>query len=105
MKKVRKRLTASIHIANILAMQQGREQLGAWRERAKLKHYELAGLLKITKAYMSQVMSGKRRPSLPIAVRIEALTGVPVASWVPTGRGRSKSARKDSAIRESVSGV
>jgi transcriptional regulator with XRE-family HTH domain len=37
--------------------------------------------LGITDSYLSQILSGRRRPGLDIAVRIETLTGVPVESW------------------------
>jgi len=85
-------------------MQLGREQLAAWRERSKLKQYELARLLEITDAYLSQVLSGKRRPSLLIAVRIERETGIPVSSWVPTRLGKAKAAAKSPAAKSNLSG-
>ncbi len=38
----------------------------------------------ISQAYLSQILSGKRRPSLDLAIRIERLTdgAVPATSWV-----------------------
>lgn len=84
-------------------MQSGRDQLQAWRKRSKLQQQELARILQITDAYLSQVLSGKRRPSLPIAYRISVHTGVPMESWLDTRVGRTKSARKQAADKVLVS--
>ena len=47
---------------------------------------ELARALDISQPYTSLLLSGKKRPSLALAVRIERATGglVPVHSWVET---------------------
>ena len=47
---------------------------------------ELAQALDISQPYTSLLLSGKKRPSLALAVRIERATGglVPVHSWVET---------------------
>ena len=42
----------------------------------------VAKQLDVTGAYISLITAGKRQPSLSLAVRIEALTGVPAASMV-----------------------
>jgi transcriptional regulator with XRE-family HTH domain len=42
----------------------------------------IARQLGITGAYVSLIAAGKRQPALKLALRIEALTGVPVASLV-----------------------
>lgn len=51
------------------------------RVRAKLKRQrksqnQLAIELGISKAHLSAILSGKRRPSLTVATRIEAATGI-----------------------------
>lgn len=38
--------------------------------------------LNLSKGYASDLASGKRTPSLPLAVRIEREFGIPVAHWV-----------------------
>ena len=55
---------------------------------------EFARAIRITDSYLSQLLSGVRRPGLPTAVRLEAETGVPVASWVDTGVGKSSGTGK-----------
>jgi transcriptional regulator with XRE-family HTH domain len=65
-------------------MQNGRERLAAYRHRSRMRQNELADLLGLTDSYLSQILSGRRRPGLDIAVRIETLTGVPVESWADT---------------------
>lgn len=69
--------------------QNGRERLADYRRRARLKQYELADLVGLHETTLSQILSGRRRPGLDIAVRIEAVTGVPVESWSDTALGNS----------------
>jgi transcriptional regulator with XRE-family HTH domain len=83
-------LTVDFRVAKVQLMQHGREQLAAWLRRSKLKQCDFARQIHITDAYLSQVLSGKRRPSLPIAVRIEDQTGIPVRSWLPLGVGQKR---------------
>jgi len=49
-----------------------------------IKQSDLADRLGISQAFLSQLLNGRRTPSLELAVRIERLTGgaVPAASWV-----------------------
>jgi plasmid maintenance system antidote protein VapI len=68
-------------------MQTGRAQLAAYRKRSRLKQNQLAHLLRIHDTYLSQLLSGRRRPGLDVALRIERLTGVPVESWSARLRG------------------
>jgi len=70
-------------------MLSGREQLLAWIARAKLQKGQAAALLGMTASGLSKIIGGTRLPTLPTAVRIEGVTGIPVASWVPHRRGRS----------------
>lgn len=83
----------------------GRERLADYRDRSRLKQYELAELLQITDAYLSQLLSGVRRPSLTIAVRIENTTGVPAESWLLTKRGSKKPRPNIEAIPAGVDNV
>lgn len=76
--------------------------LDAWRLRSKQNQRALAVALGISDGYLSQILSGLRRPKLELLLRIEALTGVPVSSWVDTKRGRSGNAKKHSADSPNV---
>lgn len=67
----------------------GAERLAAYRDRLKYKQYELADLLDLDETHLSQILNGKRRPGLEIAVRIEERTGIPAESWLLTPRGRA----------------
>ena len=69
-------------------MPSGRHLLGAWRERSKQDQRTLARALGVSDGYLSQILSGLRRPKLELLMKIEELTGVPVSSWVDTRRGR-----------------
>lgn len=69
-------------------MQTGREQLAEYQKRSRLKQYELADLLSLDYGHLSQLLSGKRRPGLGLATRIQDLTGVPATSWVDRRVGR-----------------
>lgn len=65
-------------------MNTGRRLLRAWLDRSRKQQKDLAAELGITDSYLSQVLSGIRRPKLEILIRIESVTGVPVSSWADT---------------------
>ena len=60
----------------------------------KLTQREAAAILGISRPHLSQVVSGSKRPSLDLAVRIERLTdgAVPVSSWVDDSDSASEAA-------------
>ena len=78
-------------------MTQGRQLLADWRDRSKLKQKDLARMLDVTDAYLSQVLAGRRRPKLELLIKIEHTTGVPVESWAELADGNS-----DEPVIESV---
>jgi len=61
--------------------------LAQWITRSKLNQLETARLIGMDPAQLNQVLSGKRRPGLDNAVKIETATGIPVEAWVPTPLG------------------
>lgn len=65
-------------------LNKGRDRLAEYCKRSRLKQYELADLLAMHETTLSHVLSGKRRPGLDTALRIEAVTGIPVSSWSDT---------------------
>lgn len=67
----------------------GPERLAEYRDRSTLKQYELAERLGIHEAYLSQLLSGARRPSRELSLRIEDQTGIPVRSWSDNSHGGS----------------
>jgi transcriptional regulator with XRE-family HTH domain len=62
----------------------GRVLLREWLTRSRLRQCDLADQLDITEPYLSQVLSGYRRPKLELLITIERLTGVPIESWADT---------------------
>ena len=93
-------MTYDFRNAKLPDMQTGRALLRSWLKRSEMLQRDFAGEISITEAYLSQVLSGKRRPSLPISVRIEDRTGIPVRSWLPSARGESgKTAGKQAKTR------
>lgn len=70
-------------------MQSGRALLRAWITRSKQNQRALAETLAMSDGYLSQILSGVRRPKLETLQAIEDLTGVPLGSWVDTRRGKS----------------
>lgn len=76
--------------------------LDAWRLRSKQNQRELAVALGVSDGYLSQILSGLRRPKLELLMRIEDLTGVPVSSWADIRRGKSGKSRKHSADSSNV---
>lgn len=62
-------------------MVHGRKRLREWLLRSHKQQKELAGKIGISYPYLSQILSGARRPKLETLMAIEAETGVPVESW------------------------
>ena len=66
------------------------DRLRDYRAKHYEKAYEMAAEIRITEAQLSQILSGKRRPGLDIAARIEDVTGIPARSWADSKVGKSK---------------
>lgn len=82
-------------------MMSGRQALAEWFERQKIQKQQFVANLRkrgarISKAQLSQFLSGYRRPKLETMIAIEEETGVPVKSWADKTRGRSDRGRKHS---------
>ena len=71
----------------------GRTQLRDWLTRAKLNQVQGAHALDMTETYMSLLLSGHRRPGRENALKLERLTGIPVAAWSATEVNRSDRTR------------
>jgi DNA-binding XRE family transcriptional regulator len=87
-------LTTHWRFAKLRHMAHGRTLLREWFKRSNLNQKELAAQIGITDAFLSQLLSGKRRAKLEILIQIEEATGVPVVSWADTTVGRLAKARK-----------
>jgi transcriptional regulator with XRE-family HTH domain len=74
-------------------MVHGRRRLREWLDRSHKKQNELAAQIGVTDGYLSQILSGLRRPKLEILIAIETETGVPVESWVDTQSGKTDQRR------------
>jgi len=62
----------------------GRERLAQWISRSKLNQLEASRLIGIDPSQLNQILSGRRRPGLDNAVKIEHTTGIVVEAWVPS---------------------
>ena len=56
-------------------------QLRAHLQRERSSQSALAAELGIGSAHLSDILSGRRRPSLDLAVRIEIVAGIPPKQW------------------------
>lgn len=64
----------------------GSEQLRAWMTRTgHTKQSAVAEMCEIHESYLSMILNGDRVPGRDVAVKIEALTGVPVRAWTLSG--------------------
>jgi transcriptional regulator with XRE-family HTH domain len=51
-------------------------------DQTGVRQSDIAADLKISEAHMSNIVSGKRRPSVELAMRMSALTNVPIPGIV-----------------------
>ena len=79
----------------------GREQLRAWLERSLENDAQLAVRLGISRAYMSQIFHGKRRPGLELLLLIAEVTGIQLVAWRDNGIGIQVDMRKRKPISAS----
>ena len=97
-------LTLDWHFANLRGMQKsGAERLEEYRLKHGYKQYELADLIDVHEAYLSQLLDGKRRPGLPTSMRIERVTGIPAESWLLTGVSKTRGTTEKQADSEPIS--
>jgi len=83
-------------------MQTGRERLRQWIDRSKVNQLEAAALIGIDHTQLSHILTGRRRPGLDTAVKIEQATGIVVEAWVPFGEDELPIAPPDSAVTTSI---
>lgn len=81
----------------------GAQRLAEYRDKHRYKQYELAELLGLDDAHVSQLLNGKRRPGLEIAVRIEERTGIPARAWLLTEVGRTNEVAAETAHPAQIS--
>jgi transcriptional regulator with XRE-family HTH domain len=60
--------------------------LAEYFEATGVTKYSVARKLGVTPAYVSMLASGSRQPALRLALRIEALTGVPASALLSEER-------------------
>lgn len=56
--------------------------LAEYVARTGIKHAALAKKLGVSRSYVTLLIAGQRQPSLTLALRIEAKTGVPATALV-----------------------
>lgn len=69
-------------------MPQTYRSLAQFFDRSGQTREDVAARLGVSVSYISLLVARKRQPSLPLALRIESLTGVPAASLVSRQRTR-----------------
>lgn len=80
-------------------MTQGPTLLREWLRRSNMNQKELAPQLGITEAFLSQLLTRKRRAKLEILMQIEYITGVPVSAWADIQVGRMGTSKKVRPIK------
>lgn len=60
--------------------------LALWFNRSNYTQKAVAAVLGITEAHLSHLVAGNRQPSLPLAIAISELTGLPVQELVAPRR-------------------
>ncbi len=75
-------------------MMHGRQRLREWLRRSLMSQRDFAAKISVSDGYLSQMLSGNRRPKLEMLMTIEAETGVPVESWAELRHGKSVNSAK-----------
>jgi plasmid maintenance system antidote protein VapI len=65
-----------------MALKNAHDELRDWISRSGRDTAYVASALQITTPHVTHLVKGSRTPSLRLAVRIAALTGIPVSDWV-----------------------
>jgi len=65
----------------------GSTAFAAWMKRPGMSAREVAAKLGCTELSVRSWASGRRVPTIELARRIEALTGIPIAAWVQVMTG------------------
>lgn len=78
-------------------MKTGRMQFKDWIKRRGFLQQDAAEYLGFDETYVSHLCTGARTPALDNAVKIERLTGIPVAAWM----SKREDERPDSAAKTS----
>jgi plasmid maintenance system antidote protein VapI len=71
-------------------MVKGRERLRQWIDRSKVNQLEAAEIIDIDPTQLSHILTGRRRPGLDTAVKIERATGIAVEAWTPIDDGEAE---------------
>lgn len=58
------------------------DRLKGWRARAGLSQHAAAARIGAQAPHWQQWETGAKRPALANAIRIEALTGIPIEAWI-----------------------
>lgn len=75
-------------------MQDGAQQLREWIDRRGVTDRDAAKIIGLNHTFLSNLVTGKRRPGLVNALKVERATGIPVEAWTPTTVGKNRKATK-----------
>lgn len=77
----------------------GARELRRWRATARISQAELAELIDSDRMQVSKIECGHVRPGGELAVRLEAVTGIPVRYWYPEQLERVRRVQLERARR------
>lgn len=73
-----------------------------WIARSRLTQQEIAVRLGRHKSFVTRLKTGELRPTLDVAVQLEALTGIPAVAWSDARRVTTGSPRKSGGRNRKV---
>ena len=89
------------------SMTQAAASLLQWLERSHTQRCELAARLNegrgISRPYMTQILSGLRRPGLHLMLEIQSMTGIPVNAWAQKSVSESAQSGREQTGKSRVS--
>ena len=65
-----------------------KHKLGLWLARKHMTQKRFAAMVPVSETYLTLILNGEKCPSLPLAKRLEALTGIGASLFCPERSGR-----------------
>lgn len=78
----------------------GAARLRAWLPKNKMTQREFSAHAEIHWTHVNQLCSGRRKPSLAVALKLQRLTDIPVECWLTPSQSAEDAVRRAATTRK-----